>query len=409
MCRIIFLISLVLGFSPEVFGRFYFKNNRQKVMSLPIELVNNLIILKVRINDSDTLKFLLDTGVKTSVLTELFPEQHVNLEYQGYVSILGLGGKDTIRAKLSTNNKIQIAGIESRRFNLLSILEHDVKLSPSLGVKINGLIGYDLIKDFVIRIDYAKRRLVFYTYAHFDKLRRYRRWTKLNLSLESYKPYLNLPVKQPEGQIFTAKFLLDIGAGHNLALYYFNDKRLQLPKQKWKAFLGTGLGGTLEGYLGRIDLIDLGPYRLNNVITDFPDKDGIINVAYLYNRQGSIGAGIAKRFNLIINYRDGLLYLKKNMYFKRPFSLNYTGLALKCNFNFPRLYYIAYVVEDSPAYKADFQVGDYLLEINNIKTFNLELSAIYDLFQKKRKYLKIKLLRDNILIKKRISLKYILL
>ena len=286
-------------------------------------------------------------------------------------------------------------------------LGHNVRLSPSLGVKVNGLIGYDLIKDFVLRIDYVRRHIVFYTHPHFAKLRRYRRWTKLNLSLEGYKPYLNLPIKQDQKPSLEGKLLLDIGAGHNLALYYFNDERLELPKQKWKAFLGTGLGGTLEGYLGRIDFISLGKYQLENVITDFPDKEGISDIINLYNRQGSVGAGITKRFNLILNYRARLLYLKRNMYFKRPFTLNYTGLALKCNFNFPRIYYVAHVVEGSPAAKADFQVGDYVLEINNIKTFNLEFGAIYDLFQRKRKYLKVKLLRDGVLIKKRISLEYI--
>ena len=376
-------------------------------MVLPIDLVNNLIVIKLQINDSDTLKFLLDTGVKTSVLTELFPDQPLDLDYQGYVNVLGLGGKDTIRAKFSTNNKIKIGGIEGIKFNLLSIVEHDVKLSPSLGIKINGLIGYDLIKDFVLRINYVRRHIIFYTYAHFDRLRRYQRWTKLNLSLESYKPHLNFLIKQYKKQAFQGKFLLDIGASHNLALYYFNDRRLQLPEKRWKAFLGTSLGGTLEGYLGRIDFIDLGNYRLKDAITDFPDKDDITNIIYLYDRQGSIGAGIARRFNIILNYRDRTLYLKRNRYFKRPFSLNYTGLALKYSFNFPRLYYVAYVVKDSPAHKADFKVGDYILEINNTETFDIDFGTIYNLFQKRCKYLKIKLLRNGVLIKKRISLRYI--
>ena len=121
MFRIILLLILLVSFSSEVFGRFYFKNSRQKFMTLPIELVNNLVIIKVQINASDTLKFLLDTGVKTSVLTELFPDQKLNLDYQGYVNILGLGGQDTIKAKLSPNNKIQIEDIEGTNFNILSI------------------------------------------------------------------------------------------------------------------------------------------------------------------------------------------------------------------------------------------------------------------------------------------------
>ena len=407
MFRILLLMVLWLGIIPMLFGHFYFKNSRKKFMTLPIELVNNLVIIKVQINGSDTLKFILDTGVKTSILTELFPDQDLNLSYQGYINVLGLGGQDTIKAKLSTNNKIEIDAIEGIGFNLLSIVRYNIKLSPNLGVKVNGLIGYDLLKNFVLRIDYIKQQIIFYSPPYFEKLRRYKKWARVNLNLERYKPYLDLQVKQSAGELFRAKFLLDLGAGHNLALYHFNDARLRLPEPRWKAFLGTGLGGPLEGYLGRIEFIKIGPYYLNNVITDFPDRDDIENILYISNRQGSIGSGIARRFSMILDYQHKQLYLKKNKYFRRPFNFNYTGLSLKCNFSFPRLYYVAYVVKDSPAHKAGFQVGDYILEINNIKTFNLKSNRLYYILQKKRKFLKIKILRKNILLKKRINLAHI--
>jgi len=48
-----------------------FVNSTQKSVSFPFKFINNLIILPVVINDSDTLQFILDTGVSRSIMTEL--------------------------------------------------------------------------------------------------------------------------------------------------------------------------------------------------------------------------------------------------------------------------------------------------------------------------------------------------
>jgi hypothetical protein len=44
---------------------------KQKSMSLPFRTVNNLILIPVQINDSDTLQFIFDTGLENSIICEL--------------------------------------------------------------------------------------------------------------------------------------------------------------------------------------------------------------------------------------------------------------------------------------------------------------------------------------------------
>jgi C-terminal processing protease CtpA/Prc len=61
------------------------------------------------------------------------------------------------------------------------------------------------------------------------------------------------------------------------------------------------------------------------VITSFPDKD-YVQRTFNVPRDGNIGIGILKRFNLIFDYTNNLLYLKSNEKFKLPFEHDMTGI-----------------------------------------------------------------------------------
>jgi hypothetical protein len=73
-----------------------FVNSTQKSVSLPFKFINNLIILPVVINDSDTLQFILDTGVSTSIMTELSIGDSLLLNYARQVKLKGLGQGEPI-------------------------------------------------------------------------------------------------------------------------------------------------------------------------------------------------------------------------------------------------------------------------------------------------------------------------
>ena len=51
--------------------KMHFENAKTKKMVLPFKLVHNLIVLPGFINGSDTLNFILDTGVSHTMITSL--------------------------------------------------------------------------------------------------------------------------------------------------------------------------------------------------------------------------------------------------------------------------------------------------------------------------------------------------
>ena len=49
---------------------FDIRNPYIKAVKIPVEIFNNLILVQVRINNSFPLYFIVDTGVKTTLMTE---------------------------------------------------------------------------------------------------------------------------------------------------------------------------------------------------------------------------------------------------------------------------------------------------------------------------------------------------
>ena len=273
-----------------------------------------------------------------------------------------------------------------------------------MGIQINGLIGYDLLKDFVVKINYHKQQISFYKHAYFYKHRnKYKRWSSLDISIENYKPYIQTVIQQVDNSTLNVKLLIDIGGGHNIALYTFSNDKIILPENKINAFLGFGLAGDLEGYISRIKTFTIADFNLKNVITDYPDKISVFNIIDRH-RNGSIGGGLTRRFKLVLDYSGKKIYLKKNQYFKMPFTLNQSGIILKKQLTMPPVYYISYITKNSPAEKAGLFKNDCILEINNNATFTLSFSEIYKILKRKNKKVKLTILRNGDIVKKRIIL-----
>src|SRR5690606_30703802 len=66
---------------------FLFENPKRKSVSIKFKSASNLIILPVQINESDTLNFILDTGVRYPIITELPFVNKLNLNYMMPVQI----------------------------------------------------------------------------------------------------------------------------------------------------------------------------------------------------------------------------------------------------------------------------------------------------------------------------------
>jgi hypothetical protein len=77
-CSVIHAKAQNLGFSLA---------NGQRRVQIPFEIYNNLIVVPVVLNDALPLKFILDTGVRTAILTQKTFTDILNIPYSRKYSI----------------------------------------------------------------------------------------------------------------------------------------------------------------------------------------------------------------------------------------------------------------------------------------------------------------------------------
>ena len=91
------MVGLFLGGTPNSLraqselNSLSFVDSEDNKVTLPFKFISNLIIIPVLINNSDSLYFILDTGLNISILTELSMGDSLSLNYTKQVKLSGQG------------------------------------------------------------------------------------------------------------------------------------------------------------------------------------------------------------------------------------------------------------------------------------------------------------------------------
>ncbi|AMR29149.1 hypothetical protein A0257_20005 [Hymenobacter psoromatis] len=350
---------------------------------LPFTMQRNLIIVAARLNGHGPYNFLLDTGVGTSLLTDPTLADSLHLARGSEYKLLGVGGTDSgLRAYEATNVRVSLSGRAEAPGMTWLLLSNDVlDLSGYVGMPIHGILGADLFRSFVVTIRPEQHELLLTNPANY-RAPRGRRWARLPLLLDHDKSYLTVLVQQqsatPNAVALPLRLLLDTGAGHALSLETTSDLRLHLPAARLRTDLGRGLTGLISGSLGRVATMQLGHYRLPQVLTSFPDStqvhERLSGTERL--RNGSIGYEVLKRFTTVIDYPHHQLLLRPTATLREPFEHDMCGLDLLATGPDYRRYLVQRVVPGSPAASAGIAEGEELLSVNFLPINVLSLTDL---------------------------------
>jgi Aspartyl protease/PDZ domain len=363
---------------------FHFIRPNQKKIKVPFEQYNNLIVIPLKINNSDTLNFVLDTGVGYTLITDPSLIQKLKLNCVRRVKVAGAGiGKELHGCIVNVDN-IRFQSIAAKSHNMIVLEEDVLHLSSYAGVKIHGLIGYDLFSRFVIKINYLSRTLTF-TNPEFFEPEIKRKTEEFPISIEEMKPYLQAEAMLEEANARTTpiKLILDTGAGHSLSLDMGTHPDIKVPKKSINSQLGMTLNGAVEGAIGRIEKFKIGSFELEKVITSFPDSTSLRFIKGISQRHGNLGCGVLQRFHLVFDYPHQRLLLSPNRKFKEPFEFNTSGLDITAEGDTFRDYVIGTVRNNSPADEVGLQRGDKIISVDDQICSKLRLSEVYKLINKK--------------------------
>lgn len=397
------------------YGQSKFQLQNAKYQKINFKLINNLIVIPVEVNGVE-LSFLLDTGVsKPIIFNFLNLTEELQINQTERIFLRGLGEGESVEALRSRNNVFRIGNAVNFSQDLFAVFDPDMNFAPRLGVPIHGIVGYDLMKDFVVEVNYAKRIIK----LHDPELYKYRNCRKcrtLALDFHNSKPYISGNVVIRKGKI-PVKLLIDSGGSDGLWLFEDNDQNIEVPEKVFDDYLGKGLSGSVYGKRAKVNAFYLDDFKLENVNVAFPDSTSISYARKHKERNGSVSGEVLKRFNIIYDYQQQKITLRKNRFYRTPFHYNKSGITLEHdgvrviktvnnkfdagvanneNINSVTTHGIVLsgsyeyalapsfkIVElriDSPAHRTGLKLGDIILSINNKEAHKYSMQDIMQMF-----------------------------
>ncbi|HWS60854.1 MAG TPA: aspartyl protease family protein [Flavobacterium sp.] len=355
------------------------------------------MFIPIKVNGVE-LHFLLDSGVEETIMFSMEDKKEVNFYNIEKIELRGLGSENSIEGLKSTNNVLEINGLKYSNHLIYIVLDQSFNLSSHIGIPVNGIIGYNFLKSNLVEINYDRKRIV--VHKNNDKIskRLNKKFEEVPITIERFKPYIASKIVLQSTEI-PAKLLIDIGNSDAIWLFENPQKSINIPKKNFEDYLGQGFSGEVLGKRAQIEKFAFSKFVFNHPIVAFPDSSSIKNVRMVRDRAGSVGAEILRRFNLVFDYQNQKLFLKKNSNFDSQFNYNKSGVEIqhyglqwvketvsletvqfggnrviengevnlsnfKYKFVLKPIYIIAHVRKNSPAAISGLQKGDVIVSIN---------------------------------------------
>jgi hypothetical protein len=341
-------------------------------------MVNNLIIIPVMINGKGPFQFILDTGVGILMITEPTLIDSLDESETRAIRINGVGEGSGMIALIHPSAKIDIGNSITGTMPVAILKEEAFNLSSFVGMPIHGLIGYELFSSFIIQINYSVKTITYYRHetAYIP-----RKGTKLPISIEDRKPYIQSKLVFAKGQEKSVKLIIDTGAGHPVSLETEDGIPYEIPEKRISANLGVGLSGIINGFMARVPKMSLGKFSFNNIICAFPNYKDVAAKIPTINRNGNLGNEILRRFNMVFDYSRESIYLKPNYTFREPYEHDMSGIEITTDGpNFEGIV-ILRVEPNSAADQIGLKPGDRILSANFKKVSELGIEALNNLLK----------------------------
>lgn len=325
------------------------------------QLTGGVILFNALFSDfPDTLNFILDTGSGGVSLDSGTVEYFGITPTPSNMTILGIAGIRKVSFIHNATLRLPGLNVDSLDFH---INNYDI-LTSVYGEKIDGIVGYSVLKRYIFDINYDSLMIRMYTNGRI----KYPRGGWL------YEPILRtLPVQTArikDAVTVNSRFLFDIGAGLCLMLSkdFIEDSSFLHRKRTLFTKEAEGVGGKVDMHMTVIREIRLGPFKFRSVpVYIFDDVYNVTSYPYL---SGLIGNDLLRRFNLILNYNKREFYFTPNSHHNDLFDYAYSGLEL---YMIDGKIVLGDVADGSPAALAGLLEGDVVIGINNDLSQNLQI------------------------------------
>lgn len=361
MTRIAYILSILISLGSIA---------QAPITTIPFELYGDHIIIKVSVDNSEPLDFIFDTGSGYTVIDNDVAKN------------LNLKGKEIEMNNTSSawhlikHNSIAINNFPMEK-NTKVYATDLTHLEISLGVDLDGIIGYDLLRHHSVYINFDAKTMNIYDHSNSPK-----RGDAIPFDLVTSIPVIEGTVVLNNGEPHKGTFFVMTGAGTSLDFNspYATEWDVLHKTGKHYSYLVKGLSNTeTPHYEGHVQSFKFG----NQTISDLPigistAKDGIQASSKV---AGIVGSQILRMYNMTIDYGTKMLYLEKDHTYDANFKVNCSGIDVQLSKDMSKVL-IHQVFDNSPASEAGIKLNDELVKINGKTMQEVNLADVKKMLKK---------------------------
>jgi hypothetical protein len=342
--------------------------------SIPIDPRGNILYFRGRINDSDSLWMVLDSGASNNAI-DAGVARSLGLEIaQGGVAH-GAGG--TVETGSVRDVTIRLPGATLAGTSLGTLpLE---AFRRQTGRAMDVILGHPLLSRSVVRVDYAARTLEI---LPADTFHYSGRGAVIPLTFQDRLPYITARVTLPGRGPLERRFVIDLGSAQALILSapFVRDERVLEALPRTIQGRGRGVGGQTQTLVGRVTCLEIAGMRIDQPITVLRVSDqGVISAR---GTAGNIGGEILRRFTVIFDYRRKRMILEPNQRLGEAFEADMGGLGLRMGPEGSNALQVDWIQPGSPATEAGMQPEDLIERIDGRSAIEVGIPALREMFRR---------------------------
>ena len=326
-------------------------------VKIPIDMRSHHVAVRGRVNGSDSVWVVIDTGASSSALDQGFV-RGLGLRTFGQHEAMGAGGP--VPGISVADVTIDLPGLRIHR-DAMDAIEM-ASLGAQAGRRLDVIVGSELFMHNIVVMDYEAGVMEVWDPAAF-------RWPKggtvVRMTLIENHPYVEGTITLPGRAPLAGRFVIDTGSSAALILSPATVERERVAAafpRKLEA-VGRGVGGELKNTIGRAESFSLGAARIEAPIVVCPSAGaGYISAP---GTVGNIGGQVLSRFRVTFDYGHRRIGLESNRSRSNPFEADMTGAGITyaAELGVAR---VTSVPPGTPAAEAGIQPGDLIESLEDV-------------------------------------------
>lgn len=279
------------------------ENTNHGTDTIPFTLgVGNKIYIKGRINNSDWLNFMFDTGSDQEVISKEGLAKNVKINFNDTKSSVSIGGATSVQN--SKTNQLEIGNL---RWDNVPIVKID-------GADADGIIGYNVFDNKMVEINYDKKIMI----VHNQPIKVDKSYEELPMMFKGNLPFIEAVLTNGDK---VSKGYFEFDAGSNGSLWvnkeFATENNLYGVMKKIGETSSWGFDGNkIYNETVLLPKFNFGKLALINVPIDLELQSNTNNNF----KWGILGMDILKRFNVVLDFINDKVYFKTNSLTTTPFN-----------------------------------------------------------------------------------------